>query len=122
MLENIEKEKISKFKNNIYNKVIDNDGHYDVVLLQFPLWGIHHPPLSHGLLKSFLGHNGISCKTIDANAQIYKTRGKKHWDFWHVRHSQSEKLFIRKTMMEMYKEFRPLMLYYINEIKKANPK
>jgi len=52
---------------------------------------------------------------------MYKTRGKKHWDFWHVKHSQSEKLFIRKDMMEMYKVFRPLMLYYMNEIKKANP-
>ena len=37
MLENIEKEKISKFKNNIYNKVIDNDGHYDVVLLDIDI-------------------------------------------------------------------------------------
>ena len=121
MLENIEKEKISKFKNNIYNKVIDNNDHYDVVLLQLPLWGAFHPPLAHGLLKSYLSHNGISCKTFDANAQIYKTRGKKYFDFWHVKHSQSEKLFIRKTMAEMYKEFRPLILHYINEIKKANP-
>ena len=76
MLENIEKEKISKFKDNIYNKVIDNNGHYDVVLLQLPLWGPFYPSLAQGLLKSYLNHNGISCKTIDANAQIYKTRGK----------------------------------------------
>ena len=121
MLKNIEKEKISKFENNIYNKVSDNNDHYDVVLLQLPLWGPDHPPLAHGLLKSWLSHNGITCKTIDANAQIYKTRGKRHWDFWHVKHSQSEKLFIRRTMAEMYKEFRPLMLHYINEIKKAKP-
>ncbi len=65
MLENIEKEKISKFKNNIYNKVIDNNDHYDVVLLQLPLWGAFHPPLAHGLLKSYLNHNGISCKTFE---------------------------------------------------------
>jgi len=121
MSKNIEKEKNSNFKNNTYNKVIDNEDHYDVVLLQLPLWGAYHPPLAHGLLKSYLNHNGISCKTFDANAHIYKTRGKKHWDFWHVKHSQSEKLFIRKDMMEMYKVFRPLMLYYMNEIKKANP-
>ena len=31
MLENIEKEQISKFNNNIYDKVIDKDGQYDVV-------------------------------------------------------------------------------------------
>jgi len=119
MLKNIEK--IYNFKKNIYNKVDDNKDHYDVVLLQLPLWGAYHPPLAHGLLKSYLGHNGISCKTIDLNAEIYRTRGKKHWDFWHVKHSQSEKLFIRKTMVEMYKEFRPLMLNAINQIIKINP-
>ena len=121
MLENIEKEKISKFKDSIYNKVIDNNGHYDVVLLQLPMWGPFYPSLAQGLLKSYLGHNGISCKTIDLNAQIYKTRGKKHFDFWHPKYAQSEKLFIRKTMMEMYKEFRPLILHHMNEIKKGKP-
>ena len=80
---------------SIYDAVNVNDNnHYDVVLLQLPLWGAYHPPLAHGLLKSYLGHNGISCKSIDANAHIYTTRGKKYFDFWHVKHSQSEKLFI----------------------------
>ncbi len=107
---------------SIYDAVNVNDNnHYDVVLLQLPLWGAYHPPLAHGLLKSYLGHNGISCKSIDANAHIYTTRGKKYFDFWHVKHSQSEKLFIRENMVKMYKDFRPLMLYYMNEIKRASP-
>ncbi len=108
------------FKENQINQSKNNE-HYDVVLLQLPLWGAYHPPLSHGLLKSYLGHHGITCKTIDLNAEIYSTRGKKYFDFWHVKHSQSDKLFVRKTMMEMYKDFRPIMLYYMNEIRKASP-
>ena len=87
---------------SIYDAVNVNDNnHYDVVLLQLPLWGAYHPPLAHGLLKSYLGHNGISCKSIDANAHIYTTRGKKYFDFWHVKHSQSEKLFIRENMVKI---------------------
>ena len=60
-------------RTNIYNNklVNGNNEQYDVVLLQLPLWGAYHPPLAHGLLKSYLGHNGITCKTIDANAHIY---------------------------------------------------
>lgn len=117
MLEN----RINVYNNNVYNKKTENNGQYDVVLLQLPLWGPFHPPLAHGLLKSYLQHNEISCKTIDVNAHAYTTRGKKYFDFWHVKYSQTDKLFIREPMVKMYKDFRTLMLYYMNEIKRANP-
>ena len=117
MLEN----RINMYNNNVYSKKIKNNEQYDVVLLQLPLWGPYHPPLAHGLLKSYLQHNGISCKTIDVNAHAYTTRGKKYFDFWHVKYSQTDKLFIREPMVKMYKDFRTLMLYYMNEIKRANP-
>ena len=117
MLEN----KLKNYPDNVYNDKARDTEQYDVVLLQLPLWGPYHPPLAHGLLKSYLQHNGISCKTIDINAHVYTTRGKKYFDFWHVKYSQTDKLFIREPMVEMYKDFRTLMLYYMNEIKRANP-
>jgi len=109
------------YTNNIYNEKNRDNKQYDVVLLQLPLWGPYHPPLAHGLLKSYLQHHGISCKTIDVNAHAYTTRGKKYFDFWHVKYSQTDKLFIREPMVKMYKDFRTMMLYYMNEIKRANP-
>ena len=119
MLEN----KTSIDSKNIYNdKARDND-RPDVVLLQLPLWGPFYPPLSLGLLKSYMGHHGISCKTFDLNAHIYSTRGKKYYDLWHSKHSYSEERFWnRKKMIEFYREHRPIMLYYINEIKRLKPK
>jgi len=112
---------VKNYPDNVYNDKARDAEQYDVVLLQLPLWGPYHPPLAHGLLKSYLQHNGISCKTIDINAHVYTTRGKKYFDFWHVKYSQTDKLFIREPMVEMYKDFRTLMLYYMNEIKRANP-
>ena len=119
---NVEKEKNSNFKNNTYNKVIDNRGRYDVVLIQLPLWGPFHPPLALGLLKSYLEHNGITCKTFDLNSHVHRTRGKKYFDLWHLKHTFTEQFWNRKKMVAFYKDFRPLMLYYMNEIKKLNPK
>ena len=121
VLDNNLRDGANVFNNNIYNKKQTNNGQHDVILIQLPLWGAFHPPLAHGLLKSWLQHNGITCKTIDANAHVYTTRGKKYFDFWHMKHSQSDKLFIRQTMVEMYKDFRPLMLYYMNEIARSKP-
>ena len=121
MLENIEKEKISKFKNNIYNKAIDNNDHYDVVLLQLPLWGMFHPPLALGLLKSHLNHNGISCKTFDVNAHAFSTRGKQYYDLWHLKHTFTEQFWNRQKMVKFYRTWRPILLYYMGEIKKLNP-
>ena len=70
-----------------------------------------------------MGHHGISCKTFDLNAHIYSTRGKKYYDLWHSKHSYSEERFWnRKKMIEFYREHRPIMLYYINEIKRLKPK
>jgi len=76
MLENTEKEKISKFKNNIYNKVTDNTDHYDVVLLQLPLWGPDHPPLAHGLLKSWLSHTEYHARQLTQTHKYTKQEEK----------------------------------------------
>ena len=59
--------------------LINDNGTYDVVLLQLPLWAVGTPPLALGLLKSFLQKNGISCKIIDINSHAYATRGKKYF-------------------------------------------
>ena len=106
---------------NTYKESITKDSRTDVVLIQLPLWGQFHPPLALGLLKSYLGHHDISCKTFDVNAHVYSTRGKKYFDFWHLKHTFSEHFWNRRKMVEFYKDWRPLMLYYMNEIKKLNP-
>ena len=106
----------------MYNEGIKDNDRPDVVLLQLPLWGPFYPSLALGLLKSHLGHQGISCRTFDINAHIYSTRGKKYFDLWHSKHSYSEERFWnREKMIEFYREWRPLMLYYINEIKRLKP-
>ena len=75
---------------NINIGSIKDEEHCDVVLMQLPLWGMFHPPLALGLLKSHLGHNGISCKTFDVNAHVFSTRGKQYYDLWHLKHTFTE--------------------------------
>ena len=93
---------------------------FDVVLLQLPLWAVGMPPLGLGLLKSFLEKNNVSCKIIDVNAHAYATKGKKYLQYWHLKngyHYTSE----HETMLKFYRDYRTLMLYYMDEIKKADP-
>ena len=104
----------------MYNNKKRTKENYDVVLLQLPLWAVGTPPLALGLLKSFLAKNGISCKIIDVNSHAYATRGKKYFEYWHIKngyHYTGE----RETMLKFYRDYRTLMLYYMDEIKKANP-
>ena len=104
----------------IDKELTNNNGTYDVVLLQLPLWAVGTPPLALGLLKSFLQKNGISCKIIDINSHAYATRGKKYFEYWHIKngyHYAEE----RESMLKFYRDYRTLMLYYMDEIKKANP-
>jgi len=117
MLQNKPNEEIT-----LYNQSDTSYKQADVVLIQLPLWGPFHPPLALGLLKSYLGHNGITCATFDLNAHVHRTRGKKYFDLWHLKHTFTEQFWNRKKMVEFYKDLRPLMLYYMNEIKKLNPK
>ena len=101
------------------NKIKSKDS-YDVVLLQLPLWAVGAPPLALGLLKSFLAKNGISCKIIDINSHAYATRGKKYFQYWHIKNGWNY-TGERETMFKFYRDYRTLMLYYMDEIKKANP-
>ena len=117
MLEN----KANINSNNMYNGNIKDNDRCDVVLLQLPMWGPYHPPLALGLLKSSLKHNGISCKTFDLNAHTFSTRGKKYFGLWDLKNSFLEQFWNRQKMVEFYRNWRPLMLYYIAEIKKLNP-
>ena len=122
MLETEQKDRADTYNNNKYNESIKDNNRPDIVLLQLPLWGMFHPPLALGLLKSSLKHNGISCKTFDLNAHTFSTRGKKYFDLWHLKHTFTEQFWNRKKMIEFYREHRPIMLYYINEIKRLKPK
>ena len=74
------------------------------------------PKLSNSL-KSFLEKNNVSCKIIDVNAHAYATKGKKYLQYWHLKngyHYTSE----HETMLKFYRDYRTLMLYYMDEIKK----
>ena len=116
MSENIEKE-----ETNIYNQGNINNKQADVVLIQLPLWGMCHPPLALGILKSHLGHNGISCKTFDVNAHAFSTRGKQYYDVWHLKYTFTEQFWNRQKMVKFYRTWRPILLYYMSEIKRLNP-
>tara|TARA_Y100000590_G_C15709721_1_gene1009872 strand:- start:117 stop:2576 length:2460 start_codon:yes stop_codon:yes gene_type:complete len=109
-------------QNNIKIGSIKDNERADVVLMQLPLWGMFHPPLALGLLKSYLGHHGISCKTYDVNAHVYSTRGKQYYDLWHLKHTFTEQFWNRQKMVKFYRSYRPIMLYYINEIRRLQPK
>ena len=85
MIQNKSKEEIV-----VNNQINVSNKQTDVVLMQLPLWGMFHPPLALGLLKSHLGHNGISCKTFDVNAHVFSTRGKQYYDLWHLKHTFTE--------------------------------
>ena len=82
MLETEQKDRADTYNNNKYNESIKDNNRPDIVLLQLPLWGMFHPPLALGLLKSSLEHNGISCKNFDLNAHTFSTRGKKYFHLW----------------------------------------
>ena len=93
----------------------------DIVLLQLPIWGIGCPPLALASLKSYLAQNNISCKVFDINAHAYCLRGKKYNEYWKVENGYyfSED---REKMLEYYVDNRALFLYYMNEIRKLDPK
>ena len=44
---------------------------------------------------------------------------KKYFDLWHLKHTFTEQFSNRKKMVEFYRDWRPLMLYYMNEIKRS---
>lgn len=93
----------------------------DIVLLQLPFWGIDCAPLGLALLKSYLAQNNISCKVFDINVHAYCLRGKKYQDYWELKHGYN---FCRdkEKMLQYYRDNRSLFLYYMNEIRKLNPK
>lgn len=93
----------------------------DIVLLQLPIWGVGCPPLGLALLKSYLTKNNISCKVFDINAHAYCLRGKKYYGYWEVKHGRNY-CEDREEMLKYYMDNRALFLYYMNEIKKLNPK
>lgn len=93
----------------------------DIVLLQLPFWSINCPPLGQALLKSYLAQNNISCKAFDINAHAYCLRGKKYCEYWEMKHG-SNFCEDREEMLRYYTDNRALFLYYMNEIKKLNPK
>ena len=111
----------SKEENVVYNQINVSNKQTDVVLMQLPLWGMFHPPLALGILKSHLGHNGISCKTFDVNAHVFSTRGKQYYDLWHLKHTFTEQFWNRQKMVKFYRTWRPILLYYMSEIKRLNP-
>ena len=93
----------------------------DIVLLQLPFWGIDCPPIGLALLKSYLSQNNISCKVFDINIHAYCLRGKKYHEYWEIKHGYNFSKD-KEGMLKYYIDNRALFLYYMNEIKKLNPK
>ena len=99
---------------------INNNAEVDVVLLQLPFWGVGCPPLALGLLQAYLKEQGISCRIIDINAQAYAIKGKKYYEYWHVKNGYNFCMEY-EPMLHFYKDHRALFLHNMEEIKKLNP-
>jgi len=93
----------------------------DIVLLQLPIWGVGCPSLGLALLKSYLADNGIKAKVLDINAHLYSIRGGEYADYWDIAHGY-DYCASRDKMFDFYRDHRALFLYYIDQIRRMNPK
>ena len=50
------------------------------------------------LLRPTFGKNGISCKIIDVNSHAYATRGKKYFQYWHIKNGWNYHVEVKKKI------------------------
>lgn len=93
----------------------------DIVIVQLPFWGVGCPSLGPALLKSYLRENNIICKVLDINVEAYNLRGRKYQTAWDMKNILSG-TDSREKVLEYYKHYRSLFLYFMNEIVKMSPR